>query len=52
MFRGKKIQRKFSNLRDGVILLSALASGSLIPFGEVFGPTPTTDGISDFGESS
>lgn len=49
----KKIQQKLheKNLL-GVTLLSAFTSGSLIPFADVFGPTPTTDGISDLGESS
>lgn len=40
------------NLRDGATLLSVFASGSLIPLEDVLGPTPTTDGISDLGESS
>jgi hypothetical protein len=35
-----------------VTLLSALDSGSVMPLAELLGPTPTTDGISDFGESS
>lgn len=39
-------------LRAGVTLLSVFASGSLIPLEDVLGPTPTTDGISDLGESS
>lgn len=46
------MKNNFLNLRDGVTLLSVFASGSLIPFGDVLGPTPTTDGISDLGESS
>ena len=33
------------------MLLSAFTSGSVIPFDEP-GETATTDGISDFGESS
>ena len=46
------MKNMFFNLRDGVTLLSVFASGSVIPFGDVLGPTPTTDGISDLGESS
>lgn len=41
-----------NNILDVVILLSALTSGSVMPFADPLGPTPTTEGISDLGESS
>jgi hypothetical protein len=40
------------NSLGGATLLSPFDSGSVMPFDELFGPTPTTEGISDFGESS
>lgn len=39
-------------LDEELTLLSVFASGSVMPFGELLDPTPTTEGISDLGESS